>query len=131
MIVHVATATVVKVTTRLVTIATRRELVLLKLRKRRRSVHFEINIFLGCLMVENIFELLSVAALNIKDSASVILVAAHTLDILSDCLGKEPLQNVPNQADGIEGLLHGHLEGNAVFLPIEQTTSLHLFFMVA
>lgn len=82
-------------------------------------------------MSENIFELLGIRCQNVEHSSTRILEATHTLDVLCHIFGLVSSQDVPNQTDSIEWLLHCNLESHAVFLAVQQRALGHLFLMVA
>lgn len=88
MIVHVPRASVLIVTSHAATsVAARRVLILFQLGQLTCSFKFEVNGFLACLVVKDIFNFASVLRLHIEDSALVVLEAAHSFDVLGDGLG--------------------------------------------
>jgi len=82
-------------------------------------------------VVKNVFKLLSISSLNIEHSTSVVFKAAHALNVVSNRLRLEPPQNVPDQTDCKEWLLHRDLESNAILLAVQQTAGQHFFFVMA
>ena len=82
-------------------------------------------------MSEDVFELLSLGFLNIKYSSVLVSQGAHALDLLGDVLGDIPSQDVPDEANTIEGVAKVHLESYATFLAIEEGPLSKLLLMAA
>lgn len=99
-------------------------------RKLCGSLNLEVDLA-GSLVIKYVLKSLNVVGLDVEHCASVVFEAAHPLDVLTNIIGQILPQDIPDQANRIEWLIHGHLKSNAVFLSIQQRSLRHLLFMMA
>ena len=82
-------------------------------------------------MDKDILEFLNLIFRHIKHCALLVLEHSHTLNAVSNVLGKEFSQNPPHEGDGLESLLEFELDGNEVFLTSEERPSSQSLLVVA
>jgi hypothetical protein len=90
--------------------------ILLQLRQSFRTGDLKVDPSLVFQMDKDILEFLNLIFRHIKHCALLILEHSHTLNAVSDVLGKEFSQYPPHEGDGLESLLEFELDGNEVFL---------------
>jgi hypothetical protein len=82
-------------------------------------------------MFEYVAKSFSITSLYIKASTRVVFKALHAFDVRSNIFWQVPSQYIPDKTHRVKRFVHRELERHTIFLASQQTSCLHLLFMMS